>query len=304
MRERKRNLLYLIRNYLKEQNLQETADVLCNEAQLTNQFDVCDNVDLDIIYQDYESFYFTKFNKTPKILKKNTSPDSIKYEIQTANRRKPKIGLSHTSLIPPSSNSSKQFYEQQQTNYPEFQIDVTSLSNNTKQYEDDGVPTKLAVGGDNICCNSDGGYVKQQPLCNFDGYTSEWREIADQILKEIVPKNLGVKWSDCIGRDAALEMLKEAAVYPFEYPELFNGLITPWRGKLLLFLFLIVNNRAAFFLKKRVNKTTNGVRFSTFCPSFLLISLYFYINFYLLFIIYFHFKDVSEKEFSSSFKQE
>lgn len=55
---------------MREQNLLETADVLRNEAQLTNQFEICDNVDMDIIYQDYESYYLTKFNKKPKVLKK------------------------------------------------------------------------------------------------------------------------------------------------------------------------------------------------------------------------------------------
>lgn len=76
--------------------------------------------------------------------------------------------------------------------------------------------------------NSSDVYTK--PLCDFDGYSIEWREIAEQIVKEIVPKSLGVKWSDCIGLDVPKEILKEAAVYPFIYPELFNGLIAPWRG--------------------------------------------------------------------------
>lgn len=60
---------------MKEQNLYETADVLNNEAQLTNQYEICDNVDLDIIYQDYESYYTAKFNKKPKVLKKIINVD-------------------------------------------------------------------------------------------------------------------------------------------------------------------------------------------------------------------------------------
>lgn len=92
MRERKRNLIYLIVSYLREQNLHESADALGNEAQLTNQFEVCDNIDLDIIYQDYESYYFTKFNKMPKIVKK-TGLDMRQISCDSASqRRKQKSG--------------------------------------------------------------------------------------------------------------------------------------------------------------------------------------------------------------------
>lgn len=34
------------------------------------RFEVCDNVDLDTIVMEYESFYFIKFQKYPKLTKK------------------------------------------------------------------------------------------------------------------------------------------------------------------------------------------------------------------------------------------
>jgi len=33
-------------------------------------FDVCDNVDLDTVLMEYESYYFIKFQKYPKLTKK------------------------------------------------------------------------------------------------------------------------------------------------------------------------------------------------------------------------------------------
>lgn len=88
-----------------------------------------------------------------------------------------------------------------------------------------------------------GDSVYTKPLYDFQGYNSEWREIAEQIVKEIVPKSLGIKWSDCIGLDLAQEALKEAVVYPFKYPELFNGLIAPWRGTYRIYQRLIFSTK-------------------------------------------------------------
>lgn len=96
-KERKRNILYLIVSYLHEHNLHESADVLANEAQLSSQFEVCDNIDLDIMYQDYESFYITKFNKSPKIVKK--SNQELKQTELNQHRKKSKGGWVERILI-------------------------------------------------------------------------------------------------------------------------------------------------------------------------------------------------------------
>lgn len=34
------------------------------------RFEVCDNIDLDTVLMEYESFYFIKFQKYPKLAKK------------------------------------------------------------------------------------------------------------------------------------------------------------------------------------------------------------------------------------------
>lgn len=120
----------------------------------------------------------------------------------------------------------------EQGSSPEFQIEVTSLRN--PQLNENTIK-----GGSTSSNQGDSASVSK-PLCDFEGYSTEWREIAEQIVKEIVPKSLGVKWTDCIGLDAAQEVLKEAAVYPLKYPELFNGLIAPWRGSYLLSLALSI----------------------------------------------------------------
>lgn len=36
------------------------------------RYDVCDNVDLETVIMEYESYYFVRFQKYPKIIKKLT----------------------------------------------------------------------------------------------------------------------------------------------------------------------------------------------------------------------------------------
>lgn len=44
---------------------------------------------------------------------------------------------------------------------------------------------------------------------------------------------MDVKWEDCIGLDAQIELLKEATVYPLLYPDLFSSITSSWSGILL-----------------------------------------------------------------------
>ena len=49
----------------------DTANSLDKETRFgLRRFEVCDNVDLDTVLMEYESFYFIKFQKYPKLTKK------------------------------------------------------------------------------------------------------------------------------------------------------------------------------------------------------------------------------------------
>lgn len=67
---RRRNLLYLMHRYLLENGYYNTAEALKTEGRLSDEFELCDNVDLDAIYLEYASFFNLKFGKYPRILKK------------------------------------------------------------------------------------------------------------------------------------------------------------------------------------------------------------------------------------------
>ncbi|KAG7197961.1 hypothetical protein KM043_016196 [Ampulex compressa] len=68
--ERRRNLLYIVAAFLCEQGYTNTTDTLFKEAHLSQDIQVCDNIDLENIILEYSDYYYTKFNKYPRLCKK------------------------------------------------------------------------------------------------------------------------------------------------------------------------------------------------------------------------------------------
>jgi hypothetical protein len=61
------------------QRYAESARSLEKETNLDlRKFDICDNIDLDTILQEYESYYYVRFSKYPKITKKVTNASKLK----------------------------------------------------------------------------------------------------------------------------------------------------------------------------------------------------------------------------------
>ncbi|TRY88027.1 hypothetical protein DNTS_026621, partial [Danionella cerebrum] len=54
-----------------EKRYMETATVLEKESSFNlTRFEVCDNVDLETVLMEYQSYYYIKFQKYPKLTKK------------------------------------------------------------------------------------------------------------------------------------------------------------------------------------------------------------------------------------------
>lgn len=87
---------------MKDEGLFETADHLTTEAHLTNEYQVCDNIDLDIILQDYANYYFIKFNKNPLICKKIKEGEAQKIggnaDVKRSNAKSRKCGKNNKEI--------------------------------------------------------------------------------------------------------------------------------------------------------------------------------------------------------------
>ena len=60
----------------------EAAQALSKETSIDlRRFEVCDNIDLNTILMEYESYYYIKFARYPKVTKKLAQPSEWLVEI-------------------------------------------------------------------------------------------------------------------------------------------------------------------------------------------------------------------------------
>ena len=58
----------------------ESANILSKETNLDMaKYDVCDNIDLETVIMEYESYYYVRYQKYPKIIKKLTESGKLLY---------------------------------------------------------------------------------------------------------------------------------------------------------------------------------------------------------------------------------
>ncbi|XP_053264513.1 katanin p60 ATPase-containing subunit A-like 2 isoform X1 [Podarcis raffonei] len=267
---RRKNLLILILHYLMDEGYVDAANALEQETKLgLRRFEVCDNVDLETILMEYESYYYVKFQKYPKITKKaldttdNKSRTGGKQKRATSStcRNLPKIhpasqrpvskSISRRMVEPKhsSKDSPKEESEDAFARVPsEFGLNVSAIQKGSGEgahprrgqiidfrgmIQDaiKGASNEIAVNSLN--CNPDPSERLLKPLGAFIGMTGEMRELATVVSRDIYLHNPNVKWGDIIGLDAAKRLVKEAVVYPIRYPQLFTGILSPWKGLLL-----------------------------------------------------------------------
>jgi len=270
--QRKRNLLLLILHFLQEEGYLDSVNCLESEAGVTlKKFEICDNVDLETILQEYESYFYVKFNKWPKITKrvkgdvdKGTSrksavaqkPPSLKKKSQSFTL--PHISSPSNSDIEPSSkvsspkhrpssetkkNSNKNNATQKQesdVNSNCMSLSGTSIAQNNNNNKTHGKKTIIdykAILSNTLQneCPTDVGSDERliKPLAGYAGLTGEYRDLAAVVTRDIYLENPNVHWNDIIGLDEAKRLVKESVVYPIKYPQLFTGILSPWKGLLL-----------------------------------------------------------------------
>nr|KAF6422521.1 katanin catalytic subunit A1 like 2 [Rousettus aegyptiacus] len=268
---RRKNLLILILHYLTQEGYMDAANALEQETKLgLRRFEVCDNIDLETILMEYESYYFVKFQKYPKIVKKasDTAENNLPPRSGGKNRRAmsnscqnlPKISQqrprSKTTAGKPGEAKplQKEHPKQEAVNTTsaessDFGLSVSGINKGSggehvrphkgQIIDFRGLLTDAIKGAtselglNSFDCNPDPSERLLKPLSAFIGMNSEMRELAAVVSRDIYLHNPNIKWNDIIGLDAAKQLVKEAVVYPTRYPQLFTGILSPWKGLLL-----------------------------------------------------------------------
>ncbi|KFV76438.1 Katanin p60 ATPase-containing subunit A-like 2 [Struthio camelus australis] len=220
---------------------------------------------------EYESYYFVKFQKYPKITKKvldtgmwlcskkkafvslslktSSSQNLPRIKHQTVQRPLSKTSPGSTTERKSSPKESPKQNNDSTLEQSDFGLSISAI-NKTGGGESTHprrgqivdfrgmIQDAIKVSSNEIAfsslnCDPDPSERLLKPLSAFIGMTGEMRELATVISKDIYLHNLNVKWDDIIGLDAAKRLVKEAVVYPIRYPQLFTGILSPWKGLLL-----------------------------------------------------------------------
>ncbi|XP_074056596.1 katanin p60 ATPase-containing subunit A-like 2 isoform X2 [Macrotis lagotis] len=259
---RRKNLLILILHYLTQEGYIDAANALEQETkQGLRRFEVCDNVDLETILTEYESYYFVKFQKYPKIIRKaietgflyprvvNDTSQNLPRIPQHRPQSKTTSGKTLEPKHPNKDNSKQETDNTASAEIPDFGLNISGITKSMgcenaqprrgQVIDFHGLITDAIKGTTNeITLNSfdynpDPSVRLLKPLSAFIGMNSEMRELAAVVSRDIYLQNPNIKWNDIIGLDAAKQLVKEAVVYPIRYPQLFTGILSPWKGLLL-----------------------------------------------------------------------
>ncbi|XP_021069998.2 katanin p60 ATPase-containing subunit A-like 2 [Mus pahari] len=250
---RRKNLLILILHYLTQEGYMDAAKALEEETRLgLRRFEVCDNVDLETILMEYESYYFVKFQKYPKVVKK--APDPVENNLPSRsggkNKRlmndncqnlpkichqksRPKTSAVKTGDTKPAKEHPKQVKESvtnAQAESTDFGLNISKIHKDHPEEKAHprrgqiidfrgllsdalkGATSEFALN--TFECNPDPSERLLKPLSAFIGMNSEMRELAAVVSRDIYLHNPNIKWNDIIGLDAAKQLVKEAVVYP------------------------------------------------------------------------------------------
>ncbi|XP_077479398.1 katanin p60 ATPase-containing subunit A-like 2 isoform X9 [Stigmatopora argus] len=229
---RKRSLLILIYQHLMRQGFTATAVALDQEMNgSVKKFEVCENIDLEMVLLEYESYHYVKFQKYPKLIKKVAEPVSCQGEsrpLKSGGKKraacsavKPlpkvqppnlggdsKVNASAASAAPMRANGESLSCP------PDFSLSVYPIIS----AQAGGAPGTKKVQVTDIAGGEGDGEEERllKPLSGFSGMSGEMKELAAVINKDIYLHNPNVRWEDIIGLEDAKRLVKESIIYPIK----------------------------------------------------------------------------------------
>ncbi|XXQ35649.1 Katanin p60 ATPase-containing subunit A-like 2 [Plasmodiophora brassicae] len=215
--ERKRSALVLIVHFLLEQGFLDSAQRLQIESNVpVSKFAVADNIDLLTIITQFAEFHEFKFGKRPKFYKKCDREGGGSGAVTA------RPGQKHVT----PKGRSRPIQEK---------VPVASASSQEEPSPDQVFVQGIALGT-LVPGKAEGAPSHYERLLKPITFpTDDQRELAALISKDIYQENPNVHWQadDIAELTPAKTLLKEAIVLPILFPEMFTGLLAPWKGILL-----------------------------------------------------------------------
>ena len=247
--ERRRNILVLINQHLIENGYVEAAERLQSEAgNVLSKFTAADNIDLNLVMNEYEAYYELRFDKKPKLARKlaegedgghprplskgfassrkNSKENSKSHSRDSGDSTKLPIVAGATSSST-SSNTAQATTGQPDSASGDSAFGVSGMSI-TGVASNPSVTTKKAA--DDAAVRFEERLLKPPPQFGGD---PELRQLANVICREIYQDSPNVHFDDIIELEEAKRLLIEAVHLPLRFPFLFTGILRPWRGILL-----------------------------------------------------------------------
>ena len=240
--ERKRNAIVLLLRYLRDNGYVDSAEVLQKESSLApGSVDAADNISLERIFRELEEHHIQRFGQPPKLFRR--AGETLDVETGTAGLGAGRPGQRGVPLGRDASNAKN---VDDKANGARGRGVVAPSQTSTSGRASMKTPATtrggggapdLSVSGNGGGRHGDGGdgagAKNTHPQSTLDLGAGDLNDLAEVIRRDIHWGNPNVPWESVAGLDDAKRLLKEAVVMPVRYPDLFRGLLSPWRGVLL-----------------------------------------------------------------------
>jgi katanin p60 ATPase-containing subunit A1 len=241
-----RDTVVLLHRHLLDNGYQDTADLLAREACVSLLgVESADDVSLELIFKEHEAHHVSVHGVTPALWTHNKRggdaqvPDAKIDNVSSKNLGGPKPKAS----VPPKVVSGR---HQQRSTAPTNQTAQKNTHPGIEPAASFGVVgVKAGFSGQSVTSNTNADQSRKETntaaSTSFDAENAQpidfgcddLNNLASVVQRDIFTSNPNVKWHDVAGLQVAKALLKESVTAPALYPELFTGLLSPWKGVLL-----------------------------------------------------------------------
>ena len=245
-----RDAVVLLHRHLADNGYVDTADVFSREASgHLAGVSVADEISLERIFREHELHHVKKRGVTPRLYKRIGGQHDSRGGPQDSRVGKNLVVGTKSSAVVSGHNSSRtttQTDRQKPKTVERSSMEtLRSSASRTKEkgFDERKDKTSLGVVGTNVTNAEPSSRAdvnknassssKTNNDIEYDFGSDDLNQLGSVVQRDILSDNPDVLWDDVAGLNVAKNLLKEAVVAPAKYPQLFTGLLTPWKGVLL-----------------------------------------------------------------------